>query len=73
MYNCVIICLCAEGGNRTMKTIVRNNESFEDALRRFKKDVARSGTLSEARKRQYYLKPSVSKKMKARSKRKKTR
>lgn len=56
-----------------MKTIVRNNESFEDALRRFKKDVARSGTLSEARKRQYYLKPSVSKKMKARSKRKKTR
>ena len=27
-----------------MKTIVRNNESFEDALRRFKNDVARSGT-----------------------------
>lgn len=50
------------------KTIVRNNESLEDALRRFKNDVARSGTLSEARKRQYYLKPSVSKKMKAKTK-----
>ncbi|HEY8436136.1 MAG TPA: 30S ribosomal protein S21 [Haloplasmataceae bacterium] len=56
-----------------MKTIVRSNESFEDALRRFKRDVARSGTLSEARKRQYYLKPSVSKKMKSRSKRRRSR
>lgn len=50
------------------KTIVRSNESLEDALRRFKNDVARSGTLSEARKRQYYLKPSVSRKMKAKAK-----
>ncbi len=50
------------------KTIVRQNESLEDALRRFKNDVARAGTLSEARKRQYYLKPSVSRKMKARGK-----
>jgi small subunit ribosomal protein S21 len=54
------------------KTIVRNNETLEDALRRFKTDVARSGTLSEARKRQYYLKPSVTKKMKAKAKGKKT-
>jgi len=50
------------------KTVVRNNESLEDALRRFKNDVARSGTLTEARKRQYYLKPSVTKKMKAKAK-----
>ncbi len=52
------------------KTIVRNNESLEDALRRFKNDVARAGTLSEARKRQYYLKPSVTKKMKAKGNKK---
>ncbi|HOW37945.1 MAG TPA: 30S ribosomal protein S21 [Candidatus Izemoplasmatales bacterium] len=48
------------------KTVVRENESIEDALRRFKRDVSRAGTLAEARKREYYLKPSVSKKMKQR-------
>jgi len=57
-----------EGIKIMAKTVVRNNESLEDALRRFKNDVARAGTLSEARKRQYYLKPSVTKKMKARGK-----
>ncbi len=46
------------------KTVVRNNESLEDALKRFKRDVSRSGTLAEARKREYYVKPSVSKKNK---------
>ena len=37
------------------KTIVREKESIEDALRRFKRDVSRSGNLQEAKKRQYYL------------------
>ena len=59
------VCVAEGGNNKMAKTIVRNNESLEDALRRFKNDVARAGTLSEARKRQYYLKPSVTKKMKA--------
>ena len=45
------------------KTVVRDNETLEDALRRFKRDVSRSGTLAEARKREYYVKPSVSKKI----------
>ncbi len=48
------------------KTVVRDNETLEDALRRFKRDVSRSGTLAEARKREYYVKPSVSKKIKQR-------
>jgi small subunit ribosomal protein S21 len=48
------------------KTVVRENESIEDVLRRFKRDVSRAGTLAEARKREYYLKPSVSKKLKQR-------
>ena len=34
------------------KTIVREKESIEDALRRFKRDVSRSGNLQEAKKRQ---------------------
>ncbi len=46
------------------KTVVRNNESLEDALKRFKRDVSRSGTLAEARKREHYVKPSVEKKNK---------
>ena len=46
------------------KTVVRENETIEDALRRFKRDVSRAGILAEARKREYYLKPSVSKKLK---------
>ncbi|ERJ13676.1 30S ribosomal protein S21 [Haloplasma contractile] len=50
------------------KTIVRSNESLEDALRRFKTDVNRAGTLSEARKRQYYVKPSTNRKLKAAAK-----
>lgn len=45
------------------KTVVKDNENIEDALRRFKRDVSRSGTLREVRKREFYLKPSVSKKM----------
>ena len=35
------------------KTIVRENESLEDALRRFKRDVSRAGTIQEARKREF--------------------
>lgn len=46
------------------KTEVRSNESIEDALRRFKRDVSRSGTLQEVRKREFYVKKSVSRKIK---------
>lgn len=46
------------------KTIVRDKENIEDALRRFKRDVSRSGVLQESRKREYYVKPSVNKKLK---------
>ena len=46
------------------KTIVREKETLDDALRRFKREVSRSGTLIEVRKREYYVKPSVTRKMK---------
>ncbi len=49
------------------KTVVRENETIEDALRRFKRDVSRAGTLAQARKKEYYEKPSVTKKLKARA------
>ena len=49
------------------KTVVRDNETIEDALKRFKRDVSRSGTLAEARKREHFLKPSDVRKMKKRA------
>ncbi len=46
------------------KTVVRENDTIEDALRRFKRDVSRSGVLAESRKREFYVKPSVNRKLK---------
>ncbi|GBD96898.1 MAG TPA: 30S ribosomal protein S21 [Nitrospirae bacterium] len=50
---------------------VRENESFENALRKFKKQCEREGILSEVRKREHYDKPSVKKKKKSIAARKK--
>ena len=44
---------------------IRDGESFENALRRFKKMCEKAGILSELRKREHYEKPSVRKKRKA--------
>lgn len=45
--------------------VVREDESFENALRRFKKQVQKSGVLREAKKRRSYDKPSVKRKKKS--------
>ncbi len=45
--------------------VVGENESFESALRRFKKQLQKSGVLGEAKKRRAYDKPSVKKKKKS--------
>ncbi len=52
------------------KTVVRKNESLEDALRRFKRTVSKSGTIQEVRKREFYEKPSVKRKKKSEAARK---
>ena len=52
------------------KTEVGKNESLEDALRRFKRNVSKTGTLKEARKREFYEKPSVKRKKKSEAARK---
>jgi small subunit ribosomal protein S21 len=38
---------------------VREGESFEQALRRFKKQCEKAGILSEIKKREHFEKPSV--------------
>ena len=47
------------------KTEVRKGETIEDALRRFKRQVSKAGTLAEARKREFYLKPGIKRKLKS--------
>lgn len=44
---------------------IKDGEDFNSALRRFKKQCERAGILSEMRKREYYEKPSVTRKRKA--------
>ena len=50
---------------------VRENESFENVIRKFKKQCEKEGILSEVRKREHYDKPSVRKKKKSIAARKK--
>lgn len=50
---------------------VKDNETLDSALRRFKRQCAKSGVLSEVRKREHYEKPSVARKKKAEAARRK--
>ncbi|WP_425446115.1 30S ribosomal protein S21 [Dethiothermospora halolimnae] len=52
---------------------VKDNESLEQALRRFKRQCSRAGILSEARKREHYEKPSVKRKKKSEAARRKNK
>ena len=57
--------------DRPMPVIkVKENESFEIAMKRFKKQVEKAGILTELRRREYYDKPSVRRKKKAAAARK---
>lgn len=49
---------------------IKDNETLDSALRRFKRQCARSGVLTELRKREHYEKPSVKRKKKSEAARK---
>lgn len=57
--------LASEGRLVMSKIILKENEGLDDALRRFKRQVSRNGTLAEARKREFYVKPGVRRKLKS--------
>jgi len=57
---------------RLSEVIIDGNESIESALRRFNKKVQSDGILSEYRRRQYFEKPSVVRKKKRATKKRKT-
>lgn len=44
---------------------VKDNEPYDVALRRFKKQCEKAGILSELRRREYYEKPSIRRKKKS--------
>lgn len=52
---------------------VRDNESLDSALRRFKRNCAKAGIMQEIRKREHYEKPSVKRKKKSEAARKRKR
>lgn len=49
---------------------IKENESLDSALRRFKRSCAKSGVLAEVRKKEHYEKPSVRRKKKSEAARK---
>ena len=63
---------CNSGGGETVMAEVRvkEGETLDSALRRFKRQCARSGVLTELRKREHYEKPSVKRKKKSEAARK---
>ncbi|MFQ5934008.1 MAG: 30S ribosomal protein S21 [Dehalococcoidia bacterium] len=48
------------------------DETFESLLKRFNKKVQQSGILSEARRREYFEKPSIKRKKKEAARRRKS-
>ena len=61
----------ARGGKKVMAEVkVKEGESLDSALRRFKRQCARSNILTDLRKREYYEKPSVKRKKKSEAARK---
>ena len=60
-----------DGGRQRMAEIrLKENESLDNALRRFKRQCSKAGVLSELRKREHYEKPSVRRKKKSEAARK---
>ena len=57
-------------GENMPEVRVRENESIESALKRFKKKIQKAGILSEIKRRERYEKPSVKRKRKTEAARK---
>ena len=60
----------SEGGESMSQVKVKENESLDSALRRFKRQTSRDGVIQEVRKREHYEKPSVKRKKKSEAARK---
>ena len=56
-----------------METVVRDDESLDQALRRFRRKCKKAGVMAEMKKREHYEKPSVRRKKKSEAARKRNR
>jgi small subunit ribosomal protein S21 len=63
-------CKLQRGGKDVSEIRVKENETLDSALRRFKRQCAKAGVLAEVRKREHYVKPSVKRKKKSEAARK---
>ena len=59
-----------EGGKQMSEVRVKENESLDSALKRFKRSCAKSGVMSDLRKKEYYQSPSVKRRKKSEAARK---
>ena len=58
-------------GGKTMSEVrVKEGESLENALKRFKRSCAKAGVIAEVKKREHYVSPSLKRKQKSEAARK---
>ena len=62
-----------EGGKSMSEIRVKENESLESALKRFKRSCAKDGVIAEVKKREHYVSPSLKRKQKSEAARKNKR
>jgi len=64
--------LLTDGGEGSYMSEIKlkENESLDNALRRFKRQCQKAGVITELRKREFYEKPSVKRKKKSEAARK---
>lgn len=55
------------------QVLVGENESLENALKRFKRKVQKDGIISDMKRKEEYVKPSVAKKIKSENARKRAK
>ena len=63
----------SEGGKSMSEIHVKENESLESALKRFKRSCAKAGVIAEVKKREHYVSPSLKRKQKSEAARKNKR
>ena len=67
----ILVFVGPRGGLEEMSSVtVKEGESLDSALRRFKRNCAKAGIQQEIRKREHYEKPSVKRKKKSEAARK---
>ena len=63
----------SEGVKLMSEIHVKENESLESALKRFKRSCAKAGVIAEVKKREHYVSPSLKRKQKSEAARKNKR